>query len=169
MFAAFWSLMAALLWVGSLVWWEESQAICILAVLWDVYGLYCILHSWINDLTAVCTYGCSSVNCSPSNFLLHLLPTCRGQEPSRGLSSSSSVPLLCSITELLCYVHWWACMHVCVCAQYSSLEPVHTYTFICTFIRTYSIYLYSMYVHTYVCMYVIVLSLRYCHCYHHWQ
>ena len=38
----------------------------------------------------------------PSNFLLHLLHTCRGQEPSRGLSSSSSVPLLCSITELLC-------------------------------------------------------------------
>ena len=44
MFAAFWSLMAALLWVCSLVLWEESQAICILAVLCDVYGLYCTLH-----------------------------------------------------------------------------------------------------------------------------
>ena len=42
-------------------------------------------------------------------------------------------------------------MHVCACTLYSSLEPVHTYTFICTYIRTYSIYLYSMYVRTYVC------------------
>ena len=41
-------------------------------------------------------------------------------------------------------------MYVCVCV-YSSIEPVHTYTFICTYICTYSLYLYSMYVNTYVC------------------
>ena len=32
-----------------------------------------------------------------------------------------------------------ACMYVCVCAQYSSLEPVHTHTFICTIIYTYTV------------------------------
>ena len=45
--------------------------------------------------------------------------------------------------------------HVCVCVHYSSVGPVHTYTFIGT------IYTYT------VCMYVIVLSMRYCHRYHH--
>ena len=42
-------------------------------------------------------------------------------------------------------------MHVCVCvcAQYSSVGPVHTYTFICTIYYTYA-----------VCTYVIVLSMR---------
>ena len=47
-------------------------------------------------------------------------------------------------------------MHACVyaCAQYSSVGPVHTYTFICT------IHIYT------VCMYVIALSL-YIHTYVH--
>ena len=87
--------------------WSNMHVGCLMRCVQSlcVYGVYCTLHSWVNDLTAVCTYGCSSVNCSPSNFLLHLLFTCRGQEPSRGLSSSSSVPLLCSITELLCCPH----------------------------------------------------------------
>ena len=57
-----------------------------------------------------------------------------------------------------CMYSRWACMHVCACAQYSSLEPVHTHTYKCTIYYTYT-----------VCTYVIVLSMRYCHHYHHWQ